>query len=115
MSVSSVIAAVVSAKSRSSAGALSCFRPKRTSLRPTCARRLRRRPAHLAGDLPEGGKALLERRMVHEELRGPLLDGGRDDEERVHPGHLAEVALRDAHHVARDLLERAHEVLGRAG
>ena len=44
-----------------------------------------------------------------------LLHVRRDDEERVHPLHLAQVALRDPVHVARDLLQRAHQVLRRAG
>ena len=39
----------------------------------------------------------------------------RDDEERVHRLHLAQVALRDRRDSGRDLLQRAHQVLGRAG
>src|SRR4051812_43947593 len=71
--------------------------------------------SHLARDLREGSEPLLERRMRHEELRGRLLDVRRDDEERVHPLNLAQVALRDPRNVAGDLLQRAHQVLGRTG
>jgi len=51
----------------------------------------------------------------HEELAAGLLDAGRDDEERVHAGDLAQVLLRDLRHAARDLLQRGHQVLGSAG
>ena len=39
----------------------------------------------------------------------------RDDEERVHALDLAQVLVRDQRHLRRDLLQRAHQVLGRAG
>src|SRR5918996_4198572 len=72
------------------------------------------RAAHLAGDLAEAGQPLLERRMRHEELAHRPLPVRGDDEERVHALDLAQVALRDPRHLAGDLLERAHELLGRA-
>src|ERR671918_1530716 len=72
------------------------------------------RAAHLAGDLAETGKPLLERRGGHEELAHRPLPVRGDDEERVHALDLAQVALRDPRHLAGDLLERAHELLGRA-
>src|SRR5438874_756280 len=84
-SVSSVIRAVVIAKSRCSSAFLSFLRPKRTSVRPkpTLGRGVDR-AAHLARDLREAGEPLFERRMVHEELGGPRLDARGDDEEGIH-------------------------------
>src|SRR5437763_1498435 len=72
------------------------------------------RAPHLAGDFGEPLQPLVERRMRGEHARHALLDTCRDDEERVHRLDLAQVALRDAEHLARDLLKRAHQVLGRA-
>src|SRR5512144_2668255 len=88
----------------------------RTSARAdfrACA--LGNRLAHLAADLREGGEALLERWVIHEELADLVAPVRRDDEEGVHPGDLAEVLLRDLGDAARDLLERAHQVLGSPG
>src|SRR6185295_1677167 len=110
-SVSSVICAVESAKSRSRFAPLSFLRPKRTSPSPN---RLLDRPAHLLGDLGEAREALLERRVRGEELAERRFDVRRDDEEGVHALDLAQVALRDPGDVARDLLQRAHQLLGRA-
>src|SRR6266550_1685100 len=76
---------------------------------------LRNGTAHLARDLAQPGQPLLERRVRGEQRRGPLLDARRDDEERVHRLDLTQIALRDPEHLARDLLQRAHQVLGRAG
>src|SRR6476659_669546 len=73
------------------------------------------RAPHLAGDVGEAGEALLERRMRLEELRSILLPAGREDEERVHPGDLAQILLRDLGHPASDLLQRGHQVLGGSG
>src|SRR4051794_18553666 len=112
-SVSSVTAAVASAKSRSRAGPASFLRPSRTSLRPNAALE-RYRLAQLAGDLGECGEPLLERRVGHEELAPDALHRRRDDEEGVHALDVAQIALRDAEHVARDLLQRAHQMLWRA-
>src|SRR5207244_7610083 len=78
--VSSVIRAVEIANSRSRAGSWSFLRPERTSLRPTV---LRDGPAHLLGDLLERGEALLERRVIHEQLGDAALHLGGDDEEGV--------------------------------
>src|ERR687887_2698272 len=64
-SVWSVIRAVEIANSRSRAGSLSFFRPKRTSVSPNF---LRDRAAHLAGDALKRGQPLLERRVIHEQL-----------------------------------------------
>src|ERR1043166_1159907 len=77
---SSVIRAVEIANRRSLAGSLSLLRPKRTSRRP----KLRNRPAHLPGDLLERCEALLQRRVIHEQLGDAPLHAGRDDEERAH-------------------------------
>src|SRR5438105_13681472 len=76
-SVCSVTVAVESAKSRSSRGSESFLRPKRTSRSP----KLGDRTAHLPGDLGEGREPLLERRVIHEELRSRRADLRRDDEE----------------------------------
>src|SRR4029079_12100987 len=103
-SVSSVIRAVEIANSFSCCAFGSYFRPKRTSVRPKLERAWIDRAAHLTGDLGEPGEALLERRMRLEELRAGLLPPGRDDEERIHAGHLAQVLLRDLRDAARDLL-----------
>src|SRR5947208_2694452 len=108
-SVWSVTQAVVSAKSESSFGPFSFFLPKRTSVRP----KLRNRAAHFPRDLGERREALLERGVIHEELGGRRLDLRRDDEERVHPLDLAQVAVRDQRHLRGDLLQRAHQVLRR--
>ena len=67
------------------------------------------------GRLREGGEALLHRRVIHEELADLLAPVRRDDEEGVHAGDLAQVLLRDLRDAARDLLQRAHQVLRRAG
>src|SRR6266581_4870169 len=99
-SVWSVTQAVVRAKSESSFGGLSFLRPKRTSVRP----KLRDRATHLPCDLCQRGQALLDRRVIHEELGRRGLDPCRDDEERVHPLDLAQVAVRDQRHLRRDLL-----------
>src|SRR4029453_9665341 len=64
-SVSRVIRAVESAKSRSRFAPLSFLRPTRASPSPN---RLLDRPAHLLGDLGEAREALLERRVRGEEL-----------------------------------------------
>src|SRR5215218_711704 len=72
------------------------------------------RAAHLLGDSGEPRQALLERRVSGEELTQRRLDRCRDDEEGVHAFDLTEVALRNADDVARDLLERAHQLLGSA-
>src|ERR1700742_4520882 len=89
-SVCSVTQAVARAKSLSSRGSDSFFRPKRTSLIPKWRLyvTLGDRTPHLARDLRQCGEALLQRGMVHEELRGRRLDARRDDEERVHALHL---------------------------
>src|SRR5215213_6587853 len=110
-SVSRVTCAVESAKRRSRFAPLSFLRPKRTSPRPN----LLDRPAHLLGDLCEAREPLLERRVRSEELAHRRLHVGRDDEERVHAFDLAQVALRNADDIARDLLQRAHQLLGSAG
>jgi len=60
-------------------------------------------------------EALLERRMGREKRCRSLLHRRRDDEEGVHRLDLSEVALGNPEHVARDLLQRAHQVLRRAG
>src|SRR5678815_2344188 len=78
------------------------------------AQALRDRAAHLASDLRQGLQPLLERWMRHEEAACPRLPVGRDDEERIHPLDLAQVLLRNLRDTARDLLQRAHQVLGRA-
>src|SRR5207244_11637885 len=57
------------------------LRLARTLTAAPYVRELRDGPAHLAGDLAERREPLLERRVVHEELGGALLHGGRDDEE----------------------------------
>src|SRR5918996_900074 len=88
------------------------WRPSRCASRRDSLRG--NRAAHLAGDLAETGKPLLERRVRHEELAHRPLPVRGDDEERVHALDLAQVALRDPRHLAGDLLERAHELLGRA-
>ena len=75
----------------------------------------RNRLAHLAGDLRERREPLLERRVIHEELADLRAPVRRDDEEGVHRRDLAQVLLRDLRDPARDLLQRAHQVLGRAG
>ena len=59
----------------------------------------------------DGAPALLERRVAREELGCGRLGLRRDDEERVHPLHFAEILVRDQRHLRRDLLERAHQVL----
>src|SRR3954468_3099476 len=112
-SVSRVTAAVVSAKSRSRAGPASFFLPRRTSRRPTPG--LRDRSTHFSGDLGECLESLLERRMRHEEGLRAFLDRRRDDEKRIHCLDLTQVALGDPEDVARDLLERTHQMLGCAG
>src|SRR5262249_17962664 len=110
-SVSSVTAAVERAKMRSDCAGLSFFRPKRTSRRPTLGEPGEMadvpydvhpadplkvdRPPHLPGDLGQRREALLERRVRREELAGAAPHRGRDDEERVHRLHLAQVALRN--------------------
>src|SRR2546421_6270098 len=104
--VSSVTAAVVSAKSRSRAGPASFFLPNRTSRRPT-PEALCDRSTHFSGDLGQRLESLLERRMRHEERLRPLLHRCRDDEERVHRLDLAQVTLGDPEDVAGDLLQRA--------
>src|SRR6188768_2075010 len=112
-SVSSVTAAVVSAKRRSRAGPASFFLPRRTSRRPTPG--LCDRSTHFSGDLGQRREALLERRMGREERCRSLLHRRRDDEEGVHRLDLPQVALGNPEHVTRDLLQRAHQMLRRAG
>src|SRR5262245_36495708 len=107
-STSRVTPAVESANRRSGEASLSCLLPKRVARRP---KPLRDRAAHLAGDLGEALEPLLGRRVRREELRDALADVGRHDEEGVHRLDLPQVALRDPSHVARDALERAHQVL----
>src|SRR5436190_7209141 len=75
---------------------------------------LRNGTAHFTRDLGQPGQPLLERRVRREQRRCPLLDARWDDEERVHRLDLAQIALRDPEHLARDLLQGAHQVLGRA-
>src|SRR3954471_7341927 len=78
--VSSVTAAVVSAKSRSSFGSDSLLLPKRTSRSP---KTLGDGAAHLAGDLRELGESLLGRGGVHEEAaQRPGETRGGDEENR---------------------------------
>ena len=60
-------------------------------------------------------ETLLQRRVRREERRRALLHARGDDEERVHRLHLAKIALRDPEHLARDLLQGAHQMLGRTG
>ncbi|MES1246872.1 MAG: hypothetical protein ABUS54_04270, partial [Actinomycetota bacterium] len=91
------------------------FVPKGDGQERDNARELGNGLAHLAGDRRECREALLHGRVVHEELADLLLPVGRDDEEGVHALHLAQVALRDERDPARDLLQRAHQVLRRAG
>ena len=38
-----------------------------------------------------------------------------DDEERVHPGNLAQILGRDDGDLPGDLLQRTHELFGRTG
>src|SRR5436305_947346 len=76
---------------------------------------LRDRTTHVPRDLGERREALLDRRVIHEELGSGALRLRGDDEERVHPLDPAQVLVRDQRHLGRDLLQRAHQVLRRAG
>src|SRR5580658_6273643 len=60
-------------------------------------------------------EALLERRVVGEEVHHRVLRAGGDDEKRAHALGAAQVVLRYAIHLAGDLDERRGERAGPAG
>src|SRR5207244_3332405 len=99
-----------SANRRSGAGPLTWWRPMRMSRRPTSGGALQ-----LGLEALQRGQALLQRRVVCEEVQERFLRASGHDEEGVHPFSPAQILARDPFDRAADLYQRRGQGARAAG